>query len=119
MLSSERVVHVHGLGRVDSDGVLILDQTIDEQGKPLRQRQWRIHETSAGRYGGTGTDAAGPITGDVVDNRLHLRFHTKGSLNVEQWLDLAPGGRLARNHMTVRKLGIVVARLDETIRKTS
>lgn len=43
----------------------------------------------------------------------------KGGFVVEQWLDLAPGGRSARNHMTMRKFGIVVAGLDEMISKTT
>jgi len=36
---------------------------------------------------------------------------------IEQWLTLARDGRSAQNRLTARKFGIVVARLDETIRK--
>jgi hypothetical protein len=109
MLSSRHTVRVHGIGHVDPDGTMILDQTVEEQGKSPKQREWRIRTVAAGRYSGTLTDAVGPIAGEVSGNRLHLRFRTKGGFDVQQWLDLAPGGRSARNHMIVRKFGIVVA----------
>ena len=51
-------------------------------------------------------------------NRLHLRFTTTdGGLDAEQWLYLQPGGRVALNRMVLRKFGLPVATLDETIRK--
>jgi hypothetical protein len=41
----------------------------------------------------------------------------RGDMDVDQWLTLAPGGRTARNVLRVRKMGLTVAALDETIRK--
>ena len=117
IFSGPRRVIVRGDGRIDPDGVLVLDQAIDQPGKPLRRREWRIRETAPGRYGGTLTDATGPITGDVAGNTLHLRFSAPGDEDYEQWLFLSPDGQSARNLMTVRKWGIVVATLDETIMK--
>ena len=117
LFSPRHTVRVHGSGRVDADGTLILDQSVDEQGKPAKQREWRIHETAPGRYTGTLSDATGPVVANVTGNRLDIRFEMKGGLAAEQWLDLAPDGRSARNHMSIRKLGIVVATLNETIRK--
>lgn len=111
-----RVV-VHGDGRIAPGGILVLDQVIDQQGKPRRQREWRIRETARGRYGGTLTDATGPITGETAGNALHLRFSAPGDEDYEQWLFLSPDGQMARNLMTVRKWGIAVATLDETIVK--
>ena len=34
-----------------------------------------------------------------------------------RWLTLSPDGRTARNRLTVKRLGVVVASVDETIRK--
>jgi Protein of unknown function (DUF3833) len=70
-----------------------------------------------GRYGGTLSDAEGPLVAQITGNCLHLRYSAKGHLSVEQWLYLQPGGKVALNRMVVRKFGIRVARLDETIRR--
>ncbi len=119
VFTAPRRVVVHGQGRIGPDGALILDQTIDQPGKALRRRQWRIRQTAAGRYAGTLTDAVGPIVAETRGNALHLRFSEAGGEEYEQWLFLSPDGRRARNLMTVRKWGIVVATLDETIVKTA
>lgn len=109
---------VHGRGTIAPDGTLVLDQAVEQEGKPTRHRQWYIRATAPGHYAGTLTDAVGPIAGETIGDRLHLTFRMKGGLAVEQWLTLAPNGQSARNVMRVRKLGLVVARLDETIRRT-
>lgn len=110
-------VHVLGTGEVAPDGTLTLSQTVTEDGKPSRQRQWRIRQVSPGHFVGTLSDATGPIVGDVDGNRLRLRFRMAGGLAAEQRLDLQPDGRTVSNVLMVRKLGIVVAVLNETIRK--
>ena len=117
IFAAPRRVVVHGDGRIAADGVLVLDQAIDQQGKAPRRREWRIRETAPGRYVGTLTDAIGPIAGATSGNALHLRFSAPGDEDYEQWLFLGADGQSARNLMTVRKWGIVVARLDETIVK--
>jgi hypothetical protein len=115
--SRARSVHVHGDGRVDGDGTLHLVQSVVEGDHPPTSRAWAIRAAGERRYDGTLTDADGPIAGDVRDNRLHLQFRMKHGLRVEQWLYLQPGAQIARNRMTVRKFGVVVATLDETIRR--
>ncbi|MEG3122345.1 DUF3833 family protein [Sphingomonas sp. GB1N7] len=115
--SRTKQVRVHGTGTIDPDGTLHLVQRVDQEGKPETTRIWTIHATRQGGYSGTLSDAGGPILGDVTGNRLHLRFRLKSGLRADQWLYLQPGGAVARNRMTVRKLGIVVARLDETIKR--
>ena len=112
-----RPVHVRGSGRVKPDGLLVLSQSVEEGGKPPRQRRWTIRQVSPGKYAGTLSDAAGPVTGEVVGNLLHLRFRMAGGLAAEQRLYLQADGRSAENRLVVRKLGITVAVLDETIRK--
>ena len=100
-----------------ADGSLRLVQRVTEGDKPERRRTWIIREAAPGNYTGTLTDAAGPVTGESDGNRLHLAYKMKGGLDVNQWLYLQPGGKVAQNRMKVSKLGIAVARLDETIRK--
>lgn len=117
VLAASHPIRVHGTGHIEADGTLVLDQTVEAAGKPAKQRQWRIRQVAPGRYAGMLTDATGPVAGDVSGNRLHLAFRMKGRLDVQQWLTLAPDARSARNHMIVRKFGVVVAVLDETIRK--
>jgi hypothetical protein len=59
------------------------------------------------------------VTGVVAGNRLHLSFRMRGGMDVDQWLTLAPGGRSAKNVLRVRKFGVTVAALDETIRRST
>ncbi|WP_010183681.1 DUF3833 family protein [Sphingomonas sp. PAMC 26605] len=106
---------VEGNGRVTADGGIVLDQTVRRHGKPATRREWVLHPAGADRYAGTLSDAAGPVDGRVEGNVLHLRFAMKGGLQAEQFLSLRPGGAVADNVMIVRKLGMPVARLDETI----
>jgi Protein of unknown function (DUF3833) len=114
-LSAPRSVRVHGIGHLAPGGDLVLRQTVEEQGKPATRREWRIRQASPGLFVGSLSDAAGPIRATVSGNRLRLRFRMKSGLEAEQWIYLKPGGASAHNLMTVRKFGVVVATLDETI----
>lgn len=118
-LTKRRHVVVEGRGRIEADGTLVLDQTVMQGSATPEHRAWRIRETGAGHYAGTLTDAAGPVSGEVTGNRLHLHFTMKHGLIANQWLDLAADERSAHNLMVISKFGMVVARLDETIRKVS
>lgn len=118
IMKAAHPVVVHGSGHLETDGTLVLDQSVADNGKPPTQRQWRIREVAPGRYAGTLSDAQGPVTGDVRGNMLHLQFRMKDGLDADQWLVLRPDGRSAANRMIVRKFGMVVATLDEVIRKT-
>ncbi|TCP96076.1 uncharacterized protein DUF3833 [Sphingomonas sp. PP-F2F-A104-K0414] len=119
VLHTPASTHVTSVGHAGADGVLALDQHIEQQGKPARDRQWRIRPLGNGRYTGTLTDASGPVTGETQGNRLHLHFPMKGGMRVDQWLTLSADGQVAQNHLIVRKLGVTVATLEETIRKIS
>lgn len=115
--SGTRPVRVESRGVVAANGSVTLDQTVREGDRPARQRWWRLRPAGAGRWTGTLSDAAGPVTGEAAGNRLHLRFRMRGGLDADQWLYLRPGGREVLNRMVVRKLGVPVASLTETIRK--
>lgn len=116
-LGATRTLKVRSRGRIEPDGTLVLVQNVEEAGKPGRTRTWRIRETAPNRFAGTLSDASGPVRGQVQGNRLHLAYRIKGGLDADQWLTLGAGGRSAENAMTVRKFGIVVAKVRETIRK--
>ena len=112
-----RLVYVRSSGHREG-GVLVLEQRVEEDGKPPRDRVWHLRQVAPGRYAGTLSDAAGPVTGEVRGDRLHLAYRMRGGLKADQWLTFAGDGRSAHNVLRVRKLGIVVATLDETIRRT-
>lgn len=108
-------ISVDSRGRMVGPNDFVLDQTITEAGKPPRTRQWRMHRDSSGAYAGTLTDAAGPVTGQVEGNRLHISYRQKDGLAVEQWLSLAPDTTYADNLMEIRKMGVPIAKIEETI----
>ncbi len=77
LFSKPELAVVHGTGRLQ-DGMLVLDQSVQQGRKPIAHRQWRIHQVATGRYAGTLSDAAGGITGKVTGNSLYLAFKMKG-----------------------------------------
>jgi len=97
IMSGSGPLRVQGEGRAAADGVLVLDQLVEEAGSPPRRRTWRMWPTAPGRYSGSLTDAVGPVLGELRGNRLRLRFRMKGGLDVEQWLTLRPDGRTVAN----------------------
>ena len=111
-------MQVHGHGTLDPDGTLVLDQRVEQYGKPVRHREWHIRRVAPDRYTGTLTDAVGPVTAEAIGDRFHITYRMKGHLAVDQWLTLAPDGRAAHNVMRVTKRGMPVAHLAETIRRT-
>ena len=110
-----RRVGVVGHGIVAPDGTLVLVQRVREGTKPERTRTWHIRPLGDGRYTGTLSDAKGPVTVTVHGDRLAIAYRMKGGFAVRQSLRLQPGGQVAFNHLVVRKLGVPVAVLRETI----
>ncbi len=104
-----------GRGKITPAGILELFQRVEEQGRPSHDRHWRIHQVGPGRFVGTMSEAAGPVTVDAIGGRFRFRFKMKGNLAVEQWLSPGPDWKSARNLVTVRKFGIPVASSDGTI----
>ena len=102
-------------GTPDGKGGIILDQKVYEADKPVRVSRWVLHPTSKTTLGGTNSE--GPVTGRLRGNWLHLKYRMKNGLAAEQNMVLQPDGRTLHNKMTVRKWGMVVARIDEKIRK--
>lgn len=118
MLGKEKRVQVHSMGRVEKDGWLILEQKVAVEGDPIRQRRWRLKQTGPGKYGGTLSDAKGPVEAVVTAQGARIRFTMKeGGIKVEQVLSPLPGGKAVSNRSTFRKFGMKVATLTERIEK--
>jgi hypothetical protein len=117
MMQDARPVRVRSQGRVARNGEIVLSQHIEEEGKSARQREWRLRETAPGRFTGSLTEATGPVRGEVRGGRLLVSYRMRGGLDVSQTLTMLPGGRSVRNVLVVRKLGMPVAALEETIIK--
>ena len=103
-------------GRMDR-GALILDQVVEEEGKPPRNRSWRLVRQGGNAVTGTISDAKGPVAGTVSGNILHLKYKLKEGPSVEQWITLQPGGRSAVNRMVFHRFGLKVATVESVIRK--
>ena len=117
MLSGRHAVRDHSRGHMDRAGALVLDQIVEEEGKPARRRQWRLARAGANRVTGTISDARGPVTGELAGNVLHLSYRSAEGPSVEQWITFHAGGRTAHNRMIFRRFGLSVATLEGTIRR--
>ena len=117
MMSGRHSVRDRGRGRIDRNGVLILEQVVEEEGKPARNRTWRLARAGARGLAGTISDARGPVIGDLSGNVLHLRYRSVEGPSVEQWITLNSGGRTATNRMVFKRFGVRVATLEGVIRR--
>lgn len=106
-----------GTGTIEKDGSLTLVQRVNDERKGRHERRWRVWRKGDHRFSATMTEAVGPVAIERVGGSYRFRFSMKGNLKVEQILTPQPGGRSARNIMKVRRLGVVVATSEGTIRK--
>jgi len=106
-----------GQGRIEPDGSLTLVQRVEDEGKPARQRRWRVREAGPGHWTATMSEAVGPVTIDLVGDRYRFRFKMKGNVAVEQWLAPLPGARAARTITKARKFGMTVMTSEGTVMK--
>jgi hypothetical protein len=117
MLSGRHAVRDRSHGRMEGPGVLLIDQVVEEEGKPARRRTWRLVRQGANGVTGSISDARGPIRGEVNGNVLHLRYTTQENVSVDQWIVIHPSGRTAFNRMSFSRLGLNVATMTGTIRR--
>jgi hypothetical protein len=116
--SGSHKVRDRTLGRLDSSGALLLDEVVEEEGKPARRRSWRLVRGAGGRISGTISDASGPVSGEARGNLLHLAYRSvEGGAQVEQWITFNSSGRTASNRMVFRKFGFKVASLEGVLRR--
>ncbi len=116
VLQSSQAIKVDSIGRAEGDGSLVLEQVIKQSGKAQRTRTWRLRQTAPNRFAGTLTDAVGPVLIDQQGDRVHIRYTDKDHLVFESWLTPA-GPRQVSNRTKVKRFGIIVAHIDEVIRK--
>lgn len=116
IFASDRQTNVTTFGTLRAPGDMELQQQVTIGDEPTRHRTWRLRETTPGRFAGTITDA-GPVSGSVSGNALTLTYTLDNNLNVHQVVTVNPGGQSAENVMRIRRFGITVARLTETIRR--
>lgn len=118
LVGKSEAILVHSSGRSDGKGGVLLDQVVEQPGKAPRTRSWHLIPAGPGRFTGSLTDASGPVTASVSGPRLLIQFPMKGGLKAQQVLVLRPDGRTLDNRLTVTKVGIRLARLDEVITKS-
>ena len=116
IFKGSRRVSVDSIGRPTKGG-LLLTQRITVAGEKPRTRRWVLRRTAPGRYGGSLTDANGPVETQAVGRAIRIRYPMKGGLKVEQWLVARANGRSLDNRLTVTKWGFRVATLEERIDK--
>lgn len=116
MLSGRHAVRDRGAGRMVGD-TLVLEQIVEEEGKPARRRSWRLTRAGGNAITGTISDARGPVTGSVSGDTITLRYRMTEGPSVVQTITLNPGGRTARNRMSFRRFGMNVATVETTIRR--
>ena len=109
-------LEVESTGIRKRNGDLVLTQRIRRSGEAPRTRTWIIRPVGPDRYTGTLTEAVGPVEITTNGPRASVRYAMKNGLSVRQQLALQSDGSLL-NHLEVRKWGMRVARVDETIRK--
>jgi len=115
MLSSDKPTRAVSVGTLQPDGSLVIEQTVEIGDDPALNRTWRLREVGDGKVTGTISDATSPVKGTISGNAMKLSYKLEGGLKVSQVLTIAADGKTCSNEMKIRKFGLVVARLSETI----
>ncbi len=116
LIASPVRVTVDSVGRRQGD-TLVLDQAIRQGDQPARVRRWTMRPVAPNRFSGTLTDATGSVQGTTAGPRAYIRYTMKNGMQVEQQLALQRDGRTVLNRLEVKKFGVRLATLTETIRK--
>ncbi len=117
VMASPRAVRVSSIGTLRAGGLFVMDQTVDIAGDPTKRRQWQLRQAVPGRFTGTISDARGAVTALVAGNTMRIDYTMTNGMKVQQVLTCSADGRTVSNAMKIRKFGIRVATLAETIRK--
>ena len=110
-------VHVESRGAQLNDGSVRLVQTVRRGDVEPYQRTWVLRRESPTRWTGTLTEAEGPVEATISGNDLRIHYRTGAVTTVDQRLLLQPGADVALNRLTVKVLGLPMARLSERIEK--
>ena len=90
---------------------------VHEGSKPARTRIWRTHEIAPGHFGGTLSDATGPVDIIVRGDSVVIRYTMTGGLDIEETMTLQADGKSLTNHVIAKKFGLTFAHVDGVIRK--
>ena len=110
-------IHVASVGQPDGKGGMLLFQQVREGSKPVRLRRWRLRPDGPNRFTGSLSGAEGPVSMEVRGGRVHIEYEMKNGMQVDQWLTLLGKGRTMDNRMSLRRFGITLATVKETIVK--
>lgn len=115
---ADRHFRVASIGRHESDGTFVLQQTITYADGAADERTFRMRPVNDHEYTGSVTGSSGAVSASTEGNAFHVRFTMRQpDVTMEQWIYRQPDGRTALNRSTVRVLGVPVAHLSETITK--
>jgi len=117
MFAKPKHVSTQGVGSVEDDGWLVLEQKVTVEGAPVRQQRWRLRQTGPGKFSGTLTSAAGPVDIQISASTIRIRYKMKDGVRVDQLLTPQPNGLAIDNQSTFHKWGMKVATLTERIEK--
>jgi len=104
------------VGKRAANGDLILFDQIKEEGKPPKTRKWVMRKNGPNSFTGAMSEATGPVRIEVDGTQASIRYKMKGGITVHQELQMRDRKTLS-NHVSARKLGVRLGRLDGTIRK--
>jgi hypothetical protein len=108
---------VDSVGGHNKEGLFVLIDTVQEEGKPARKRVWAMRPAGANRFTGSLSDALGPVNVTVNGDTATIRYTMKeGRVAIDQRLELRRDGSLA-NHVIARKFGMKFGQVEGTIRK--
>lgn len=118
VLEGSHKLIVDSVGGRNKEGDFVLVDTVQEEGKPVRKRSWVMKPSGDNHFTGSLSDATGPVDVVVNEDTATIRYTmTDGGLRIVQQVQLQADGKTLSNHVVARKLGIVVAHVDGTIRK--
>jgi len=103
---------------------LVLEQNLSFSDGTRQHRSWRIRKLDAHHYEATANDIVGTARGEASGNAFHWSFtlalspgNPLANVRMTQSMYLQPDGSSLINHTTIRKLGIVVAQVNEQFRR--
>jgi len=108
---------VDSIGGKGDRGDFVLIEKVQEGDKPERTRKWIMRQTGPNRFGGSLTDATGPVDVQIHGDTATIRYTMHGGLNIEQQLRLQPDGKTLASRVVAKKLGLKFARVDGTVHK--
>ena len=104
------------VGRKAANGDFILVDQIKEDGKPKKERRWVMRRSGPNSFTGAMSEAVGPVRITIDGIKATIRYRMKGGISIDQTLTLRDNNTLS-NHVSAKKLGVRLGRLDGIIRK--